>query len=164
MSYVGLTNSSVWHSYVGLISNGWLNKLFVWLIARLYARIAATPYSLTHPWWRNGIDTLYIFLVLCPENPPVIGGHPWQRVNNAHLSGSLRCQAAQDQLNIALRSQVWVNPFGFDQMVVQLYFRRSLICCDWQWLASSGEQPLSTSSLTDIRFVDIRLPFFTVES
>ena len=83
--------------------------------------------------------------------------HPWippQSVSNAELPGFRRCRDAQEQLNTALRCQVWVTPFGYGQVVAQLYFRHSLLCCGWQWLASSKEQP-------NIYFVVIRLSFFT---
>ena len=68
--------------------------------------------------------------------------------SNVGLSGILCCQAAQEQLNIVLRSQGWMTPFGYGRVVVQLYFQRSLLCCCWQGVASSKEQPLFTRGLT----------------
>ena len=63
------------------------------------------------------------------------------------LSGFLRCQDAKEELNIALRSQVWVM-FGYYQGVVQLHFRRSLLGCACNWFARSKEQSLFTLTLS----------------
>ena len=60
-------------------------------LAILYIRIAAITFLLTRPCWRNGMETLYTLLVLCEENPLVIGGYPLQRASNVELS---ECQAA----------------------------------------------------------------------
>ena len=39
-----------------------------------------------------------------------------QRVSNAEISRFLRCQVAQERLNMALVSQVGVTPFGYGQV------------------------------------------------
>ena len=32
-----------------------------------------------HPWWRHQMETIFVLLVPCPENPPVTAGFPSER-------------------------------------------------------------------------------------
>ena len=103
ISIIGLTNSSVWHNLMMLShTDDLLSPLYD--LARLYPHIAGTSYSFAHPWWNNGMDTLYTLLILCGENPPVIGGYPSQTASNVELSGFLCCQVAQEQLNRSVKT------------------------------------------------------------
>ena len=58
------------------------------------------------------MEMLYTSLALCGEYPPIIGGCPSQRGSSVEFSAFLYYQSAQELLNIALRSQVWVRPGG----------------------------------------------------
>ena len=48
------------------------------------------------------MKTPYTLLVHCGEDPPVIGEYPSQMASNVELSFDV-----QEQLSIALKSQVW---------------------------------------------------------
>ena len=84
-------------------------------LARAYPHIAAITNSSLMTSWHGNV--LHI-------TGPVWGESTThtQRVSNTEVSRFLRCQVAQEQLNIALRSHVWVTPFGYGQVVCPAVF------------------------------------------
>ena len=84
-------------------------------LARAYPHIAAITNSSLMTSWHGNV--LHI-------TGPVWGESTThsQRVSNAEISRFLRCQVAQEQLNITLRSHVWATPFGYGQVVCPAVF------------------------------------------
>ena len=78
-------------------------------LARAYPHIAAITNSSLMTQWRG--NAIHI-------TGPVLGkstSHS-QRVSNAGISRFLRCQVAQERMNITLMSRVGVTPFGYGQV------------------------------------------------
>ena len=158
----GVSKLSLWDSKSIYTFMSYVAKSFVWLI-KVVAPHNCSLYVYTN-WWMTWKRFTQYCLVLCGRNLPVVGGYISQRANNMELLGFLGCQAARVKLNIALRSQVWVTSFGYGQVLMQLYFQRSLLCWSWRRLASSKKQPMLTSGLTYICFVIARLSVIKLES
>ena len=58
-------------------------------------------------WWRHGMETLSALLALCGGNPPVTGGFPSQRGNNAERWCYLCCQPEQTVQQTVDSPAIW---------------------------------------------------------